>query len=293
MANHALNYNHLYYFHVAATEGSLARAADRLGVTQPTVSEQIRQLERKLAVQLFDRSTAGLRLTDWGRQAYELTTPMFRAGEKLLETLGRAPASAATALRVGVSSTIGRLVCQDLLTPLFSLAGCAPVVHVADLADLGRQLRNHELDLVISESEVAANGRPLHEVELHRPRLVAVAAPSLPVRDAWIDTPMIHHAPASPFRGQVDAFLRGHDLRPTIAGAAEDPGLMLAGAVQGRGIAIVPRTLARHALAEEQVRPLAQLDIDGVTVRAVCHDSQAALGAVERLACYARESLEA
>ena len=40
-----LNFNHLYYFHVTASEGSVKAAADRLGVTQPTVSEQLRMLE--------------------------------------------------------------------------------------------------------------------------------------------------------------------------------------------------------------------------------------------------------
>ena len=39
------NFNHLYYFHVVATEGSLAKAAQRLRVTQPTISAQIRSLE--------------------------------------------------------------------------------------------------------------------------------------------------------------------------------------------------------------------------------------------------------
>ncbi len=47
-----INYNHLHYFHVAATEGSVAATATRLGVTQPTVSEQIRALERVLGVTL-------------------------------------------------------------------------------------------------------------------------------------------------------------------------------------------------------------------------------------------------
>jgi DNA-binding transcriptional LysR family regulator len=40
-----LDYNHLYYFHVAATAGSVANAAQRLGVTQPTVSEQVKAIE--------------------------------------------------------------------------------------------------------------------------------------------------------------------------------------------------------------------------------------------------------
>src|SRR5580692_3474889 len=47
-----LNYNHLHYFHVAANAGSLAAAAVELGVKQPTVSEQLRALERALEVSL-------------------------------------------------------------------------------------------------------------------------------------------------------------------------------------------------------------------------------------------------
>ena len=80
-----LNYNHLHYFHVAAVEGTVAGAAGRLGVTQPTVSEQVRALERTLGVALFERTATGLRLTDAGRLAYEHTSVMFRAGERLVE----------------------------------------------------------------------------------------------------------------------------------------------------------------------------------------------------------------
>ena len=46
-----LNYNHLYYFHVAASEGSLSAAAAKLGVKPSTVSEQLRALERALRLE--------------------------------------------------------------------------------------------------------------------------------------------------------------------------------------------------------------------------------------------------
>ena len=60
------NFNHLYYFHVVATEGSLAKAARRLRVTQPTISAQIRNLEQFVGHRLFDRSGRGMRLTSKG-----------------------------------------------------------------------------------------------------------------------------------------------------------------------------------------------------------------------------------
>src|SRR6476619_4403853 len=102
-----LNYNHLHYFHVAATEGSVAGAAEKLGVTQPTVSEQLRSLEKSLGVVLFERSPSGLKLTDEGRLAFEHTSVMFRAGERLIESLGHDKDLPRT-LRVGLSSTVAR-----------------------------------------------------------------------------------------------------------------------------------------------------------------------------------------
>lgn len=292
--NHQLNYNHLFYFHVAATEGSLARAADKLGVTQPTVSEQIRQLERKLGVVLFERSTTGLRLTDVGRQAYEHTTPMFRAGERLIEILQARPSTGALSLRIGISTTVARVVAPELLTPVFGLPGYAPAVRTADLADLLRDVREHAVDIVLCESEPhGLDGRGLRFVEIHRPRLAAVAAPSTEIRDGWVDAPMVHHSAGSPFRAEIDSFLLAHDLRPTIAGETDDPGLMVEAAVAGSAIAFVPRTRARRQLDDGRLRALAVLDTNGVAVHALCHDSHAAIQAVERIQAYARDHLEA
>jgi LysR family transcriptional regulator, cyn operon transcriptional activator len=56
------------YFLSAEAAGSLSRAADDLGVAQPSLSEQIRKLEHSLGVSLFTRAKQGLTLTEAGRQ---------------------------------------------------------------------------------------------------------------------------------------------------------------------------------------------------------------------------------
>ena len=53
---------------VAAAEGNLTRAAERLLVSQPALTKQIRQLENQLGVQLFTRSRAGMTLTSAGQK---------------------------------------------------------------------------------------------------------------------------------------------------------------------------------------------------------------------------------
>src|ERR1041385_3512294 len=154
-----LNYNHLHYFHVAATEGSVAAAAERLGVTQPTVSEQVRALERSLKVNLFERSAAGLKLTDAGKLAYEQTSVMFRAGERLVESLGQNGPPVPRSLRIGISNAVTRTTTTDFLLPVLALEDCIPSIKAGEATEVVRDLRAGELDLGICESEPAESSR--------------------------------------------------------------------------------------------------------------------------------------
>ncbi|MBA2541835.1 MAG: LysR family transcriptional regulator [Deltaproteobacteria bacterium] len=256
-----LNYNHLYYFHIAAVEGTVSAAAIRLGVTAATVSEQLRSLERVLGVELFERTQAGLKLTDSGRLSFEHTATMFRLGERLIEVLGHAIDESKPTLRVGVSIGVARSISATIVLPLFGMPECLPVLRTSDTVDLLRDLRAGLLELVLCEGEPPESSRRGLEMELvSTSPMVAIAAPQVKPAADWQDVSVVLSRATTSFRKDADAFLEAHNLKPQLAGEADDSLVLVEAALHKGLVAIVPSSIAREALESGRLRVLAHVD---------------------------------
>jgi LysR family transcriptional activator of nhaA len=289
-----LNYNHLYYFHVAAAEGSLSAAAAKLGVKQSTISEQLRTLERALHHPLLERTGAGMRLTPMGHVVYEHTTTMFRAGDRLLRALGEATEPVPRVLRVGISGVVARATSADFLLPLFALEDCMPTIATGEMLDLLRHLRARELDLILCELEpLESTAHGLRRAVIDHIPLLAIAPIDLDPGPDWRDIGLVQYRANSRFRFEVEAFLDQRGLKPRVVGESDDPFLLVEAAVRGRYIVVVPRSVARDALAAGRVRVLAQVETAGASVHALYHDvatSELARRAIETLIAAAQAS---
>lgn len=87
----------LRYFAVVAEEGSLTGAAERLFVSQPALTKQIRRLEDGLGVRLFTRSRSGMMLTEAGRELASRVPALLHDWDEAVRATGRA----ARVLRLG------------------------------------------------------------------------------------------------------------------------------------------------------------------------------------------------
>ena len=119
-----LNYHHLLYFWMTAREGGVAKAAARLRLSQPTISTQIRLLERALDERLFQRQGRTLTLTDAGRHVFRYADEIFGIGRELLETLRGRTDGRPPQLTVGVANAVPKLIAYRLLRP--AIEGQAP-----------------------------------------------------------------------------------------------------------------------------------------------------------------------
>lgn len=100
----AANYQHLRAFHAIAREGSVTRAARRMNVAQPTLSQQLKALETKHGVQLFESRRAPLQLSSAGKDLLTLTERLFGAAAQIDEMLEDIDHLSGGTLRLGADS---------------------------------------------------------------------------------------------------------------------------------------------------------------------------------------------
>jgi LysR family cyn operon transcriptional activator len=106
---------HLRYFLAVAEAGSFSRAADRLGISQPSVSQQMRDLETGLRVSLFQRRGKRILLTSAGLIFQEHARVILRQLENFLQELSSEPGQLRGALHVGVVPILNVALMPDLL----------------------------------------------------------------------------------------------------------------------------------------------------------------------------------
>ncbi|MFD2209667.1 cidABC operon transcriptional activator CidR [Virgibacillus halophilus] len=102
-----MDMQHLKYFMVVATEGNFTRAAEKLYVSQPTISKMVRSIETEFGVTLFDRSRKHVQLTDAGKVVLEQAQHMLRAYQNLSSELDDLMALKKGELHIGLPPMVG------------------------------------------------------------------------------------------------------------------------------------------------------------------------------------------
>jgi aminoethylphosphonate catabolism LysR family transcriptional regulator len=100
----SISQSQLRAFHAVATEGSFTKAATSLNVTQPTLSGQVRALEERYGVHLFDRRRRKIEVTDIGRQLLEITWRLFNLEIEAEQVLNAAKGLKRGHLRIGADA---------------------------------------------------------------------------------------------------------------------------------------------------------------------------------------------
>ncbi|MGZ6390173.1 MAG: LysR family transcriptional regulator [Ktedonobacterales bacterium] len=262
----------LEYFVAVAEEASFTKAAARVHVAQPGVSAQIRQLERELGQDLFDRTGRTVRLTAVGaavlpyaRAALEAVAAARLAVEELTGLLrGR--------VAVGMLTACSIVSLFDLLE---SFSQRYPAVEItlseANSDHLIAALQDGHLDMAL----VGLAGTPPPGIEtevLADEALVAAVSPSDPLAasatitlQALQEQPLISLPQGTGLRAALDDACAATGLHPRIALEASSPGVLAQLAARGLGVAILPESTAHahpnlHTLAITHPSPRSRVE---------------------------------
>ena len=249
-----LNYHHLLYFWTVAREGSISKAADRLGLSQPTISAQIKLLETALGERLLQRKGRSLALTDVGRIVDRYADEIFSVGRELLETLKGRPSGRAPQLTVGVADAVPKLVVCRLLRPLTEGATAVQITCLEGHPDqLVAQLATHALDVVISDTPAAPHVRvTVFSHLLGESGTTFFAGAAVARRLAGRFPRSLDRAPTllptfnNALRRALEQWFQSEDLRPIVAGEFEDSALLNAFGEAGRVVFPAPTAIERE-----------------------------------------------
>jgi LysR family transcriptional regulator, glycine cleavage system transcriptional activator len=246
-------------FQAAARSLNFTRAAEELGHSQGAISHQVRELEARLGVRLFERGARGLALTEAGSRYLPFVQDALdrlRAGEELIRGTGRA-----TVLTVSVSPNfaskwlVPRLGSFSESHPDLDLRISASMQHI----DFGRE----DIDLAVRHGD--GNWPDLHVTRLCAEQLFPVCSPSLLQSSPAIRAPndlarhvLIHDRGRSRWRDWLKTF--GVENAAIERGPVFDQtSLAIDAAVSGQGVALARTALAAlDLIAGRLVRPLPQ-----------------------------------
>lgn len=267
----ALNFHHLQLFWLVAREGGVVRAAERLRLAPPTVSAQVRSLERALGEKLFEKQGRRLVLTEVGRVAFGHAEEIFALGQELVDSVKGRPGVGPLRLVVGVGQSLPKLVARRLMEPALELAkslGKIRLVCVEDRADrLLAELAAHQLDLVLSDapvppgSAVRAYNHLLGECGVSVFATRALAARYRRGFPRSLDgAPMLLPTENTSLRRSLEPWFERQGVRPSITGEFEDGALLKAFGGDGLGLFPTPSAVEDDVRSQYGVELVGRID---------------------------------
>ncbi|MFD4989752.1 LysR family transcriptional regulator [Streptomyces sp. NPDC058374] len=261
-----MQFQQLHYFVAVAETRHFTRAAETVHVAQPSLSQQIRALERELGADLFLRARGNITLTDAGEALLPLARRILADADTARHEVQELAQLRSGRVRLGATPSLCTGLLPDVLRSYHDrYPGIRLMIEENGSHDLVRELARGALDLALVVLPLPSPSPALLTTELLREDLVVVSGRDVPV-------PGGHHpVRIADLAGErLVMFRHGYDLReltvsacraegfePTLAVEGGEMDAVLGFVRAGLGHAVVPRMVATRAGQDVQVTPLA------------------------------------
>ncbi|MGW7045711.1 LysR substrate-binding domain-containing protein [Streptomyces avermitilis] len=257
----------LRYFTSVAEELSFTRAAERLFISQPALSKQIRMLEKQLGVVLFERDRRTVRLTAVGKALLPHAREVLAAWQAAEAAVEEAKTAERSTLVIGMSTSPGRGLLPALRTRLVSRHPDAqPVLRQVNWADPSAGLADGSSDVAFVWLPLPDDDRYQYAVVAREPRLVALrdghplAARAASDPEGKVDFTDLLEEPflalppeAGPLRDYWLALDARDGLRPRIGGVVASAEETHEAVASGQGVALLATGNAPLVVRDEVI----------------------------------------
>ncbi len=260
---------HLRYFIGVAEELHFARAATRLGISQPPLSQQIGQLEQELGVRLFDRTSRSVKLTSAGSAFLPEARATLEKASRAINVAHRASRGELGELNLGFNASAPFV--PMIARSIYAFRQTWPDVKL-NLTEVGgrthtTQLVDHALDACF----VRGSARPemcddIEVAPILRERLFVALRPDhrlarrneLHLRDLAGEPLLIYKREhCAVFTEELFAMLRGADVEPMVAHEVSEISTLFGLAAAGIGLCVIAESMCALQSAKLVYRPLA------------------------------------
>ena len=243
---------HLRVFLAVYQTQNVTRAAERLHMTQPTVTRAVQELERYYGVRLFERINRRLYITQSGRQLYARAVHIVGSFDRMEKELKNWDEFGL--LRIGATPTLASVL---LPKTLMTFEKKHPKLHVRCSVENGTHLQealaDDRLDFALIEGEVAAEH--LHAEPFSEDRLILLLPPDDPRRNApaltlreLAESPLLLREKGSMGRSFLDRVFAAHDLPLEPLMESISTHAIIQAVHAGLGISFLPQRLIRHSV---------------------------------------------
>lgn len=237
-----MSYAQLKAFHAVAASGGFSKAAARLNLSQPAVSDHVRKLEEAYGVELFARTRRKVELTDLGRRLFAVTERQFEAEAQAIELLNRAQGLEQGFISIGADAAVHALPLIKRFNQLYP--GVKLKLTTGNTARLIERIERLEIDFAVV-AEVPASELFLSR-KIRQDRLVCVLAESHPLArrkairfSALMEAPLIVRERGSVTRALFEAEIGRRGLHHARLIEIEGREAASEAVAQGLGLGIV------------------------------------------------------
>ncbi len=253
-----INYQQLRYFKTIAEAGSIIGAAKLLGLGQPTLSIQLKQLEETIGVILFDRFHKKLLLTNEGKLVLNYANQIFSLGDELISILDNQYELPKRHFQIGVLDTIPKHTTQRAIEIIQTISPCSISIIEGSGEQLSHELLVGELSLVITNYIPSPKkGVEIYHKKISQQQVVIVGT------EKYINLkknfpknlnnlPFILPTHPNKLRTEIDNFFNGHKIKYDLIAETQDMSLQKLLAIHGSGLMIAPEiAIEEHLLSGE------------------------------------------